>query len=161
MQADILWLDFIGPNGPASHGSLLPIIEWHTRWMLKVIAHMQRTSIKSLVPSLRATEDLYIHTHQILKRTAWSSACSSWFKGGKQHGPVTAIWPGSRMHYFEMLKEPRFEDFDIEYDGANRFAYLGNGFTETELDPEGNAVWYFDILEEELQQGQQAFEILA
>ena len=23
----------IGPNGPASHGSLLPILDWHTRYM--------------------------------------------------------------------------------------------------------------------------------
>lgn len=65
------------------------------------------------------------------------------------------------MHYFEMLKEPRFEDFDIQYDGNNRYAYLGNGFTETELDPEGNSVWYFDVLEKELQQGQQAFTALS
>lgn len=122
---------------------------------------MQRTSIKSLSPSVKASEDLYIHTHQLLKRTAWSSACSSWFKGGKQHGPVTAIWLGSWMHYFEMLKEPRYEDFDIQYDGNNPFAYLGNGFTETELDAEGNAVWYLDILGKKLKQGQHAFAALS
>lgn len=147
---------FIGPNGPASHGSLLPIIEWHTRYMFKVISHMQRTSIKSLSPSRAAVEDAYIHTHELLKRTAWSSACSSWFKRGKVHGPVTAIWPGSRMHYFEVLREPRFEDFNIEY-GGNRFAYFGNGYTDSELDEEANAVWYLDVLDKELNEGEKAF----
>ncbi|KAK4938333.1 hypothetical protein LTR10_021217 [Elasticomyces elasticus] len=64
---------FPGPNGPASHGSVLPILEWHTRYMFKVISHMQQTSIKALAPSTRAVSDYYIHTHELLKRTAWSS----------------------------------------------------------------------------------------
>lgn len=66
-------LDFPGPNGPASHGSVLPILEWHTRYLFKVISHMQRTLIKSLEPSAEAVADLYVHTHELLKRTAWSS----------------------------------------------------------------------------------------
>lgn len=65
------------------------------------------------------------------------------------------------MHWFEMLKDPRYEDFDIEYEGSNRYAYLGNGFTETELNPAGNSVWYFDILEKELEQGPEAFVALS
>ena len=124
--------------------------------MFKVISHMQRTSIKCLSPSRKAIDELQIHTHELLKRTAWSSPCSSWFKNGKKHGPVTAIWPGSRLHYFEIMKEPRFEDFDIEYFG-NRFAYMGNGFTSTELSENGNAVWYFDILDREHARGTKAF----
>lgn len=28
---------------------------------------------------------------RFVDRTAWSSTCSSWFKNGKKHGPVTAI----------------------------------------------------------------------
>jgi hypothetical protein len=151
-------LDFIGPNGPASHGSILPVIEWLTRYMFKVISHMQRTSIRSLAPKAEAIHESYIHTHELLKRTAWSSACSSWFKNGKKHGPVTAIWPGSRLHWFEALKEPRFEDIEIEYAG-NRFSYLGNGYTFTELDQSANPVWYLDILAKELEQGVKAFEL--
>lgn len=65
------------------------------------------------------------------------------------------------MHYFETLKEPRYEDFDIQYmaDG-NRFAYLGNGYTSTELDEDGNPVWYFDVLQEELELGADAFAVI-
>lgn len=122
----------------------------------QVITHMQHTSIKCLSPKREAIQDSYTHTHELLKRTAWSSSCSSWFKNGKEHGPVTAIWPGSRLHYFESLKEPRYEDFDIEYHG-NRFAYMGNGYTDTELDPKGNSVWYFDVLKKELEEGTKAF----
>jgi hypothetical protein len=86
--------------------------------------------------------------------------CSSWFKNGNIHGPVIAIWPGSRLHWFEALKEPRYEDMIIEYLGNNRFEYLGNGYTATELDPEGNAVWYFDALGKELKMGTGVFDVL-
>jgi cation diffusion facilitator CzcD-associated flavoprotein CzcO len=155
---------FIGPNGPASHGSLLPILEWGTRYMFKLVTHMQRTSIRSLCPSRQACEDLSVHTHELLKRTAWSTPCSSWFKSGKTHGPVTAIWPGSRLHWFETLAAPRWEDFDVDYvkrEGTqNRFGYLGNGYTQEELDQEGNSVWYFDVLKRELDAGKAAFEVL-
>ena len=54
------------------------------------------------------------------------------------------------------MKEPRYEDFDIEYTG-NRFAYMGNGFTGTELNPNANPVWYFDVLQQELKDGKKAF----
>jgi hypothetical protein len=67
--------DFIGPNGPGSHGSILPVLEWHTRYMFKVLTHMQRTSIKYLQPKEAAMKDAYAHTHELLKRTAWSSKC--------------------------------------------------------------------------------------
>jgi len=103
------------------------------------------------------------HCHsrtEICDRKRSLTANSSWFKNGKTHGPVTAIWPGSRLHYFEVLKEPRYEDFDIEYSG-NRFSFLGNGYTSTELNPSADPVWYFDVLREELEMGTKAFDHLS
>jgi hypothetical protein len=65
------------------------------------------------------------------------------------------------LHYFEVLKEPRYEDFDIQYLGdGNRFAFFGNGYTETELDEHGNPVWYFDVLRDELALGTEAFAMV-
>lgn len=137
-------LVFIGPNGPASHSSLLPILEWHTRYLFQLIDKMQRENIKSFTPKAECVQDFYQHTHTLMKRLVWSSACRSWFKNGKQHGPVTAIWPGSRLHYFEALKTPRYEDFEIAYRTKNRYQFMGNGYTEEEMKPDGNPVWYFD-----------------
>jgi hypothetical protein len=56
------------------------------------------------------------------------------------------------------MKEVRYEDFDVTYWG-NRFGFLGNGYTGEELDPHGNAVWYFDVLMRELEMGRRAFEV--
>ena len=135
---------FVGPNGPVSHSSSLPILEWHTRYLFQVINKIQRENIKSIAPKKECVEDFNQHTHTLMKRLVWSAACRSWFKNGKKHGPVYAIWPGGRLHYFEALSTPRYEDFDIGYRTKNRFQFFGNGYTEEEIRPDGNPVWYFD-----------------
>jgi hypothetical protein len=109
-----------------------------------MITKFQTENIKSFEPKAGAIKDLYNHTHELMKRLVWSSACRSWFKNGKTHGPVTAIYPGSRLHFFELLKEVRWEDYELGYRTANRFQFLGNGYTHTEMDPDGDPVWYFD-----------------
>ncbi|KAJ6143406.1 monooxygenase [Penicillium samsonianum] len=133
-----------GPNCPSSHSSILPIMEWYTRYIFQMIEKMQTENIKSFEVKEDAVKDLYDHTHELMKRLVWSSPCRSWFKNGKIHGPVTAIYPGSRLHFFEMLKNVRWEDYKLEYKGANRFQFMGNGFTHCESSVEGDPVWYFD-----------------
>ncbi|KAI4601358.1 hypothetical protein KJ359_012550 [Pestalotiopsis sp. 9143b] len=119
-------------------------MEWATRYIFQVIDKMQTENIKAIEPKSRAVREYYNHTHELMKRLAWSSPCRSWFKNGKVHGPVTAIYPGSRLHWFEMLKNVRWEDYDIDYRSDNRFSFMGNGFSQAECDPEGDPVWYFD-----------------
>jgi hypothetical protein len=68
------------------------------------------------------------HANQYLKRTAWTSGCSSWFKQGKVDGPLT-MFSGTRLVYIDLLTEPRYEDYKIEYQSGNPFGYLGNGFS--------------------------------
>lgn len=46
---------------------------------------------------------------------------------------MNAVWPGSSLHYCEMVENPRYEDFDIRYtEKANRFAFMGLGFTRNQ-----------------------------
>jgi hypothetical protein len=79
-----------------------------------------------------------------MKRTVWHDPCRSWYKSLGPEGPVTALWPGSTLHYIEALQELRLEDWDVKYTG-NRFAWLGNGYSQTEIDP--TADWGFYIRE--------------
>lgn len=81
-----------------------------------------------------------------MPRTAWAGPGRSWFKGDSEEGPVTALHPGSRIHFFHMLEEFRGEDWEYVYDNPkqNRFEYLGNGFSSKELDPEEDPTWYLD-----------------
>ncbi|KAH6999291.1 hypothetical protein EDB80DRAFT_883652 [Ilyonectria destructans] len=54
---------------------------------------------------------------------------------------ITAVWPGSHLHYMEALSTVRWDDFDVAYNG-NRFAYLGNGFAQMEPSPDVNKTYY-------------------
>lgn len=62
-----------GPNCPSSHSSILPIMEWYTRYMFQAIEKMQTENIKSFEVKEGAVKDLYNHTHELMKRLAWSS----------------------------------------------------------------------------------------
>lgn len=124
----------VGPYGPLGHGSFIPIIELVTRHIITIVKKMQKEEIKSLAPRLDVSEAFVEHADLFLQRTAWTGACRSWFKQGRLDGKTT-IFPGSRLVYIDLLKEPRFEDYAIEYShGGNPFAFLGNGFSTKEFD---------------------------
>ncbi|KAI9375098.1 putative dimethylaniline monooxygenase [Aspergillus egyptiacus] len=131
-----------GPFGPYGHGSILPIIEIITRYIEKFLAKLGRENMKSFQPKQEAVEDFKRHRELFLLRTAWSSPCRSWFKGGTVDGPIL-MWPGSRLHFFEALAEPRYEDYEWQYLLNNRFSYFGNGFSKREMDGD-NITWYID-----------------
>jgi hypothetical protein len=69
------------------------------------------------------------------------SCYSSWYKSGQIDAPITALWPGSTLHYIEALADVRMEDFNVEYAG-NRFSWLGNGYSQTELDDTADWAYY-------------------
>ncbi|KIW78333.1 hypothetical protein Z517_08168 [Fonsecaea pedrosoi CBS 271.37] len=129
-----------GAYGPLGHGSFLPIIELLMHHFIQVIKKMQTENITAMAPR-RAVCDAFIeHADLYLQRTAWASGCRSWFKQGKEDGPL-AMWPGSRLLYFELLAQPRYEDYDIKYQSGNPFGFLGNGFTTREYD--GRDISYY------------------
>lgn len=51
-----------------------------------------------------------------------------------------AVWPGSSMHYQQVIETPRYEDMEIEYFDSNPWACLGMGWTiENRVTKEGGA----------------------
>ncbi|KAK5052671.1 hypothetical protein LTR84_002536 [Exophiala bonariae] len=122
-----------GAYGPLGHGSFLPIIELLMRHFIQVIKKIQTENIAAMAPRRAVCDAFMDHASLFLKRTAWASGCRSWFKQGKEDGPL-AMWPGSRLLYFELLAKPRYEDYDVQYQSGNPFGFLGNGFTTREYD---------------------------
>lgn len=110
-----------------------------SKYMITIVAKMQREHIKALAPRLDVCEQYVEHADLFLARTAWSGPCSSWFKKGK--GGKVAMFPGSRITFFELISSPRFEDYKIDYRDGNVFAFLGNGFSLTEFDG-SDLSWY-------------------
>ncbi|CAK7204037.1 hypothetical protein SEUCBS139899_006788 [Sporothrix eucalyptigena] len=139
---------FLGPSSPVGHGSILPIAEHATKYMLRMIYKAQTQDIKSVEVTQDAVDDFNEHTDVYMTRTAWSTPCRSWFKNGTLDGPIVALHPGSRLHWFHMLDEPRYEDYIWKRRHANRFSYLGNGFSTKEA-PGKDTTLYFEDTEKD------------
>jgi hypothetical protein len=141
------YFTFMGPNGPIGHGSVFTLTEHIARYITGVIKKCQTEGIKAIAPSQAAVADYFEHIQSFMPRTTWASPCRSWFKSGKETGPVVALHPGSRIHFFHMLERFRGEDWEYVYDNArqNRFKYLGNGFSTKELNPSVDSTWYLDM----------------
>lgn len=137
---------FLGPNAPIGHGSVFTLSEHIAKYIARVIKKCQTEGIKAISPSKAAVKDYSEHISAFMPRTAWAADGRSWFKGGRAEGPVIALHPGSRIHFFHMLEGFRGEDWDYVYDNPtqNRFSHLGNGYSTKELDPNGDVSWYLD-----------------
>jgi hypothetical protein len=120
-----------------------------SKYILTILKKCQTEGIISLSPTSSAMEAFYEHIEAFMPRTAWAGTCRSWFKGGEETGPVTALHPGSRIHWFHMLEKFRGEDFEYIYEKGQRFRYLGNGFSTKELG-EGDKTWYLGKLNAKL-----------
>ena len=129
-----------GPYGPFAHGSYTTVSEMLVRNLVKVTKKMQKERIKSVAPKREVCEAFAEHADLFAKRTAWNGPCSSWFKNGDVNGRLT-VFPGSRLTYFDLLWEPRYEDYNIEYMSGNEFNYLGNGFHIVEFNGGDNSYY--------------------
>lgn len=137
-----------GPYGPLGHGSFLPILETLAGNIIQCIEKLQKDRIKSITPKAEIAEQLREHAQLFLQRTAWTSGCSSWFKQGRIDGPLP-MFPGSRLIYMDLLKNPRFEDYEIEYcNSHNMFDFLGNGFSAREFDGR-DLSYYLGLLDDD------------
>lgn len=144
---------FLGPNAPIGHGSVFTLSEHIAKYIVRILKKCQTEYIRAIAPTQGAVDDFNEHIEHFMPRTAWGAPGRSWFKAGKEDGPVVALHPGSRVHFFHMLESLRGEDFEYVYDceaGAaakgkqNRFSYLGNGFSVRELDQSFDSTWYLD-----------------
>ncbi|KAF2653673.1 FAD/NAD(P)-binding domain-containing protein [Lophiostoma macrostomum CBS 122681] len=126
---------FIGPNSPISNGSLILGIQATAVYVYKWLEKLQTESIKSFEVQHDANEEYNQHIQKYLERTVWTRNCRSWYKRGTVDGPVVAIYGGTSFHFMEAIKNPRWEDFNLERleeAKSNRFAYLGNGYSRRE-----------------------------
>ncbi|PVH75074.1 FAD/NAD(P)-binding domain-containing protein [Cadophora sp. DSE1049] len=138
---------FLGPNSPVGHGSLLPCIEHATKYIIRMLHKCQTQRIKAVAPDPQAISDFTEHIDVYMQRTAWNTHCRSWFKNGTRDGPIVALHPGSRVHWFHMLENLRLEDWQWTGFNKNRFAYLGNGFSTKEASGR-DLSYYFNAPEE-------------
>lgn len=126
-------------NGPISSGfsgTVPHSVENQVTYIAKVLRKISSQGIQSLVPSEAATSEFVEYCDSFYPNTVLSENCSSWSNGGVAGGKIHGHWPGSAAHLNHVRREPRWEDFEYKYAGANprnRFGYFGNGWTKKEL----------------------------
>lgn len=117
---------------------------------------MIRNRARSFDVRLEAQDDFNDHVRKYMEGMVWTGTCRSWCKfhtppiiiaqeshimavKNGSNGKITALWPGSGLHYMQCLAEDRWEDYAWEYHGE-RYAYWNRGFSwieKPEMDPLG------------------------
>ncbi|KAL4811335.1 FAD/NAD(P)-binding domain-containing protein [Aspergillus unguis] len=143
---------YLGPGSPLGHGSVVSSLERVTEYIAQFIRKLQTQNYSSVVPKPHIPHEYQKQALAWLEKTAWSSNCASTYKNGKPDGPLISLHPGSRLHYFELLKHPRWEDFDWSSlcdGGGLTFAWLGNGFIveECKEKTEADLTWFLPPVE--------------
>ncbi|OQE13287.1 hypothetical protein PENFLA_c051G04100 [Penicillium flavigenum] len=132
---------FLGPNCPIGNGPIIFSIELQGSYFAEFLNRWQKEDIKTFDPKPDAVNDFMEQKDLFMETTVWKTHCQSWYKN-PQTGRITALWPGSTLHYMETLAKPRYDDFDVTYASKNRFAYLGNGFSQHEMNHKVDTTYY-------------------
>ncbi|BCS17689.1 flavin-containing monooxygenase [Aspergillus puulaauensis] len=135
---------FTGPNAIVGHGSLMEGLGWAAEYMIKWIKKIAIEDIKAVVPKQEAVDEFAAYGDKVHQTLTWTGGCRSWYKKGRVDGRVTAAFAGSALLFKELVSDIRGEDFEIQYRSPNRFRFLGNGFTEYELDDTSDLAWYIE-----------------
>lgn len=132
------YFGFLGPFSPLGHGSLVVSIEMITKYIGDFIYKLQTQNYSYCVPKAHIPAAYQKHALAWLEKTVWASHCTSTFKNGTSNGKLNSLHPGSRIQYFELLRTPRWEDFEWKSlcDSEDlTFAWLANGFSYNEKSP--------------------------
>ncbi|CAK7235446.1 hypothetical protein SBRCBS47491_009296 [Sporothrix bragantina] len=133
------YLVFLGPNTPISNGSVMGTLEATADYFVRLIQKLIAQDITwfNVRPEVQAEFDK--QTQSMMQDMVWTGNCNSWFKN--KQGKIVALWPGSSLHYREVLEANRWEDFEWKHKG-NRFAYWGQGLSKIETKPDGDLAYY-------------------
>lgn len=127
---------YMGPGSPVGHGSMITSIERITLYVVDMIRKLQRENYSSFRLRDGKAKSYQFQMINWLQKTVWGDSCASSFKNGAKDGELHAFHPGSRLHYFELLRRHRYEDMDWQSrceDPKLDFAWLNNGFLDHEL----------------------------
>lgn len=145
----------MGPNCLGGHGSLVESLNWTGDYFVKWLKKLATEDIKYITPKRSVVDSFMKYGDEIHKTLVWSGGCKSWYKRGRVDGRVTALFGGSAHLFNRLLGDIRGEDFNIIYNSANQFRFMGNGFTEYEMDEKSDLSWYVEVAEEAQGRGPQ------
>ena len=151
----------MGPNCLGGHGSLVESLNWTGDYFVKWIRKLSIEDIKYITPKRSVVDSFMKYGDEIHKTLVWSGGCKSWYKRGRVDGRVTALFGGSAHLFNRLLSDIRGEDFDFVYNTENQFRFMGNGFTEYEMDEKSDLSWYVEVAEEAQDRGPEKQKVVS
>ncbi|CAF3645406.1 unnamed protein product [Fusarium graminearum] len=139
------WFIMLGPNSALGAGSLTALVEAEGDYIIKCIRKLQKEDYASMMPKAARVGDFSEYIGEYFKKTVYLDSCKSWYKvGGGRGNRILALWPGSVMQALEVMRAPRWEDYDFEGLHENKLRWLGNGWSMCVMEDEeqGDASWY-------------------
>ena len=99
-----------GPNGPVGNFSLIQIAESQIDYILQLVDQIRRGRWQALSANEAVTREYEKERGIAAKKSIWATGCKSWYldKNG-----VPASWPWSPSRFFEEMKAPKLEFFDL------------------------------------------------
>ncbi|KAB8201337.1 putative flavin-binding monooxygenase [Aspergillus parasiticus] len=135
---------FGGPNYPVGHGSLPAALYFSAGYMLDWIEKISTEDIKSVVVKDSVVRAYNKFAQETLKRCVWSKGCHAWYSKRNEgaDNTVTAMYPGSVLHFKACMEKLRPEHFEIQYNTSNPFRFMGNGQLAFERKPGADLAFY-------------------
>ncbi|KIW80202.1 hypothetical protein Z517_06817 [Fonsecaea pedrosoi CBS 271.37] len=109
----IYFIVTFGPTFPVLTGSVTASISAVADYAIQMIKKIQAEDLLSVCPRQDITDQFNEHCQTMLHGTVWEDHCNSWYKRPSD-GRITAVWPGSALHFQEVVRHPRWEDFHIK-----------------------------------------------
>ncbi|OCK98235.1 flavin-binding monooxygenase [Cenococcum geophilum 1.58] len=125
-------------NGTVT-GPLLLVSEYAVR-----VIKMQEDNIKGWVPKQDIVDNFNEHAQEWIKHTVWNEDSRSRYKNN-DIGKVSAVRPGSSLHYTDIIAQPRYEDFEIKYEHKNPWVDLSMGYTLADSVPDSDVTPYLQL----------------
>lgn len=135
------YLTFLGPNTPIANGSVLGSLESTADYFIRLLSKKIQERIVKFDVRKDAQTDFDQHTQRLMQKMVWTGSCNSWYKS--KSGKITAVWPGSSLHYIQTLKSNRWEDWNWTYQ-QNRFDWWGQGFSDIEARDNADLAYYIE-----------------
>jgi cation diffusion facilitator CzcD-associated flavoprotein CzcO len=100
----------VGPNSPIGNISVIDVAETQAQYVMDCIERIRSRAGTTLAPTREAALGFQQELKDAMKGTVWVTGCSSWYL---DPDGVPTLWPWSAGRFHQVMRKPRFEDFEI------------------------------------------------